>query len=186
MPGSRQMPDVAGGENLKLLVVDDEPIVHQMIDRIVESSDLPVTVAGRASSGEDAMRLCAEVCPDICILDILMGEMTGLELAARLAEAGFAVGLLHHKTIPSDFPTLAGLSLRMMGAVCAAADLIVAVDTAAFHWGGILGRPTIGIFNVNDGAAYCRYYPTARFVQTCAQPCINVRYGPGEGTSPKH
>jgi len=29
------MPDVAGGENLKLLVVDDEPIVHQMIDRIV-------------------------------------------------------------------------------------------------------------------------------------------------------
>lgn len=108
------------------------------------------------------------------------------ELAARLAEAGFAVGLLHHKTIPSDFPTLAGLSLRMMGAVCAAADLIVAVDTAAFHWGGILGRPTIGIFNVNDGAAYCRYYPTARFVQTCAQPCINVRYGPGEGTCPKH
>ncbi len=80
------MPDVAGGENLKLLVVDDEPIVHQMIDRIVESSDLPVTVAGRASSGEDAMRLCAEVCPDICILDILMGEMTGLELAARLAD----------------------------------------------------------------------------------------------------
>jgi hypothetical protein len=74
----------------------------------------------------------------------------------------------------------------MMGAVCAAADLIVSVDTAAFHWGGILGRPTLGIFNVNDGAAYCRYYRTARAVQTCATPCINVRYGQGEGTCPQH
>ena len=69
-----------------------------------------------------------------------------------------------------------------VGAVCAAAELIVSVDTAAFHWGGILGRPTLGLFNVNDGATYCRYYPTARAVQLCETPCINTKYR----TCPKH
>ncbi len=107
-------------------------------------------------------------------------------LAQRLQAEGWDVLLFHNRAISSDVPTLANLSLRMMGAACAAADLIVAVDTAAFHWGGILGRPTIGIFNVNDGAAYCRYYTSAHFVQTCARPCINVRYGPGDGTCPLH
>lgn len=106
-------------------------------------------------------------------------------IADVLVKDGWAPALLHDRRFPVGLPMLTGLSYRVMGAVCAIADLIVSVDTAAFHWGGILGRPTIGIFNINDGAAYCRYYPTARPVQTCATPCINVRYGPGEGTCPQ-
>jgi hypothetical protein len=108
------------------------------------------------------------------------------ELAEQLRKDRWAVVLLHDRRFPVAVPMVTGLSYRMMGAVCALADMIVSIDTAAFHWGGILGRPTIGIFNVNGGAAYCRYYPTARAVQTCAQPCINVRYGEGDGTCPHH
>jgi hypothetical protein len=107
-------------------------------------------------------------------------------LAARLEAEGYAVILLHNRRVPHRLPTLFDLSLRQMGAACAAADLIVSVDTAAYHWGGILGRPTVGIFNVNNGAAYAKYYPTATIAQTCPTPCINVRYGPGEGTCPLH
>ena len=108
------------------------------------------------------------------------------DLASGLIRDGWAVALLHDRRFPVALPMLSGLSYRLMGAACAAADLIISVDTAAFHWGGILGRPTVGIFNVNDGAVYCRYHPTARFVQTCATPCINVRYGEGAGTCPAH
>lgn len=79
-------PEQRPEELYRLMVVDDEPIVHQMIERVVESSDLPVTVAARAESGEQALQLCSEVAPDICILDILMDEMSGLELAARLSD----------------------------------------------------------------------------------------------------
>ena len=106
------------------------------------------------------------------------------ELGSALRRDGWAVAVLHDRRFPIALPMLAGLSSRMMGAVCAVSDLLVSIDTAAFHWGGILGRPTVGIFNVNDGAAYCRYYPTARPAQACARPCINVRYGEGEGTCP--
>jgi hypothetical protein len=106
------------------------------------------------------------------------------DLANGLVRDGWAVALLHDRRFPVALPMLSGLSCRMMGAACAAADLIIAVDTAAFHWGGILGRPTVGIFNINNGEAYGRYYPSARCVQTCAMPCINVRYGDGDGTCP--
>ena len=88
----------------------------------------------------------------------------------------YTVHLIHSERLPLSGPQVAGLGLREMGAVCAAADLILSVDTSVFHWGGILGRPSIGIFNVNDGATYCKYYPTARWVQTCDTPCINVKY----------
>ena len=99
-------------------------------------------------------------------------------LATGLTAKGWAVRLLHPQRVPAPVPTLAGLSIRQMGAVCSVADLIVSVDSAAFHWGGILRRPTVGIFNSNEGVAYCRYYPTASPVQTCSTPCIhNIRWG---------
>jgi hypothetical protein len=107
-------------------------------------------------------------------------------LAGRLGREGWDVRLLHNRQAPCAIPTLSSLSYRQMGAVCAVADLIISVDTATFHWGGILGRPTIGVFNVNDGVTYCRYYPTARPVQTCPTPCINVRYSQANGGCPKH
>lgn len=97
-------------------------------------------------------------------------------LHTRLQADGWAVALLYKEPVASGLPILEGLSYRQMGAACAVADLIVSVDTAAFHWGGILGRPTLGVFNVNDGATYARYYPTASIVQTCDTPCLNTRY----------
>lgn len=131
-----------------------------------------------------ARRLLAQALPGrgpVCLLAPFTASPTKnypwvAELAAGLAGRGYRVGLLHNAPVPGPVPTLTGLSLRQMGAACAAADLIVAADTAAFHWGGILGTRTVGIFNVNSGEAYCRYYPTAVPVQTCATPCINVRY----------
>lgn len=99
------------------------------------------------------------------------------ELAERLTTHGWDLRLLYPSPLPGPVPTLAGLSLRMMGAVCAVADLIVSTDTAAYHWGGILGRPTVAFFNSQLGTNHCRDYPTVHPVQTCATPCIhNVRW----------
>jgi hypothetical protein len=108
------------------------------------------------------------------------------EVARKLKADGWAPALLYQSPVPGSLPTLSGLSIRQMGAVCSVADLIVSTDTAAFHWGGVLGRPTIGIYSINDGATYAKYYPTARVVQTCDTPCIMSRYAPGGINCPKH
>jgi len=108
------------------------------------------------------------------------------ELWAALKHDGWTPVGLHSGDVPG-IASLRSLTIRQMGAACAAADVVISVDTATFHWGGILGRPTVGVFNVNDGATYCRYYPTAVAVQTCDTPCINVRYGNRNGNGcPKH
>ena len=108
------------------------------------------------------------------------------ELAGCLVADGWDVRLLHPVPLPGPAPTLAGLSFRMMGAVCAVADLIVSTDTAAYHWGGICRRPTVAFFNSQLGVNHCRDYPTVHPVQTCATPCIhNVRWG-GDNESCPH
>lgn len=70
----------------KLLVVDDEPIVHRMIERIVHASELPLDMVGAFSSGAEALAAAAELRPHICLLDIEMSEMNGLELARHLID----------------------------------------------------------------------------------------------------
>jgi hypothetical protein len=108
------------------------------------------------------------------------------DLADRLTADGWAVRLLHDRTIPGPVATLSGLSLRMMGAVCSVADLIVSTDTAAYHWGGICGRPTVAFFNSQLGVNHCRDYPTVHPVQTCATPCIhNIRWGGDTESCPR-
>lgn len=73
-------------DKCRILIVDDEPIVHRMIERIVEGSDLPLVIVGTFTSGTEALAAVPELRPHICLLDIEMGEMNGLELANRLID----------------------------------------------------------------------------------------------------
>ncbi|MDD2486185.1 MAG: response regulator [bacterium] len=69
-----------------LMSVDDEPIVHDMVARILKRSHLPVRVCASAGSGREALQLAETTYPDICLLDIHMEGMDGLELAGRLKD----------------------------------------------------------------------------------------------------
>jgi len=75
-----------GSEVCRLIIVDDEPIVHRMVAQIIDQSDLPVTVAGAFASGPEALAAASELSPDIALLDIQMDEMNGLELAHNISE----------------------------------------------------------------------------------------------------
>jgi len=71
-------------DNYRLIVVDDEPIVHQMMKRIVDESGLPISIAGFACSAKQALEMVRVIRPHICLLDIQMAEMNGLELAVQM------------------------------------------------------------------------------------------------------
>lgn len=98
-------------------------------------------------------------------------------VAEKLAESGFAVRLLGEPTKLPGQTVIKAQDPREFLALVKGADLVVAVDSAALHAAGIMGVRCLGLFNINDGATYTRYYPTVRPLDLCVQgaPCIMAR-----------
>src|SRR5881394_3071505 len=67
----------------KLLLIDDETDVQYSFQRIFDSPEIELTTA---SSGEEALRLLPKVKPDLVMMDVRMGGMTGLETLRRIRQ----------------------------------------------------------------------------------------------------
>jgi len=67
----------------KLLLIDDEADVQYSFRRIFDSPGMEVTTA---SSGEEGLRLIPKVKPDLVLMDIRMGGMTGIETLRQLRQ----------------------------------------------------------------------------------------------------
>ena len=64
----------------KVLVVDDDPSIHKLIQRLVSSKYL----VWDAYDGEEALGLISEKKPDLIILDLMMPKLSGIEVCQRL------------------------------------------------------------------------------------------------------
>lgn len=70
---------------LKLLLVDDHTVFREGISALLDLED-DMEVVGGASRGEEALRLAAELHPDVILLDIAMPDMDGIEICQRLKD----------------------------------------------------------------------------------------------------
>lgn len=81
-----------GPRRVRLLVVDDHPVVRSGIAGMV-SSEADLVVVGEAADGEQAVALVAELAPDVVLMDLRMPGVDGVEAARRIASgAGTAHG----------------------------------------------------------------------------------------------
>ncbi len=63
---------------ISILIVDDHEVVRNGIRSYLET--LPdFSVVGEAASGEEAVRLVAELIPDVVLMDLIMPGMDGIE-----------------------------------------------------------------------------------------------------------
>ncbi len=67
----------------KLLLIDDEADVQYSFQRIFDSPEVELTTA---SSGEEGLRLIPKLKPDLVIMDVRMGGMSGLETLRRIRQ----------------------------------------------------------------------------------------------------
>src|SRR5438105_4915825 len=67
----------------KLLLIDDEADVQYSFQRIFASPEIELATA---SSGEEGLKLVPKLKPDLVIMDVRMGGMTGLETLRRLRQ----------------------------------------------------------------------------------------------------
>ena len=67
----------------KLLLIDDEEDVQYSFRRIFDSPEIQLTTA---SSGEEALKIIPKLKPDLVLMDIRMGGMTGIETLRKLRQ----------------------------------------------------------------------------------------------------
>jgi len=77
---------------LRSLIVDDNESFLEVARGLLEQEGL--RVAGVASTPADALRQVQAVDPDIVLVDVFLGEESGLELARRLVDDGQTVILV--------------------------------------------------------------------------------------------
>jgi two-component system, NarL family, response regulator NreC len=65
-----------------IVLADDHPIVRQGISGLLESEP-GFVVVGEAGDGREAVELVERLQPDIAILDLMMPELNGMEVARR-------------------------------------------------------------------------------------------------------
>jgi PAS domain S-box-containing protein len=76
MPSSAHRP-------IKILAIDDEPVIRDSIASYLEDSGFKVLQAG---DGKEGLSLCREQAPDLILLDLRMPEMDGLAFLETLQE----------------------------------------------------------------------------------------------------
>lgn len=66
-----------------ILVVDDNPAIRKLLCRMFEDEQ-HYALCGEASTGEEAIRMAAELKPDLIVLDFSMPGMNGIETARQI------------------------------------------------------------------------------------------------------
>jgi len=78
---------------VKILVVDDEAAVRESLRRALQLEGYDVELASNGAEALDRLRSHASE-PDAIVLDVLMPEVDGLEVARRLRRGGSSVPIL--------------------------------------------------------------------------------------------
>jgi DNA-binding response OmpR family regulator len=126
-----------GPAGTSLLVVDDDAFIARLLEIECSAAGYDVRTAG---SGDRALELARQRCPDLILADVMMPNMDGFELTRRLRmderTAGAKVILLTARGLSAD---------RLEGFAVGADDYVIKpFDTPELlaRIGEVLARPT--------------------------------------------
>mgnify|MGYP001094793400 FL=1 len=91
----------------KLLVVDDEPSLQDIVATSMRFLGYRVSVAG---TGREAVRRATEENPDLIILDVMLPDFDGLEVMRRVRAAGVDAGVVFLSARDTPTDKIAGLT----------------------------------------------------------------------------
>jgi DNA-binding NarL/FixJ family response regulator len=70
-------------KNLRILIADDHALVRQGLRSVLEAQT-GWSVCGEAQNGREAVKLALKLRPDICLLDVTMPELNGLDATRQI------------------------------------------------------------------------------------------------------
>ena len=141
------------GSEVRVLLVDDQELIRTALSMVM--ADLAdVEVIGEAASGEEAVRLTAELAPDVVVMDIRMPGMDGIEATRRITRAETEARVVVLTTFDDDAYVYGALRAGASGFLVkdmALDDIIAAVRVVAA--GDALIAPSVTRRLIHDFAA---------------------------------
>ncbi|MEU5823956.1 response regulator transcription factor [Streptomyces sp. NPDC047803] len=95
------MSGPATADVIRVLLADDQPLVRTAL-RMVMADTPDIEVVGEAGTGEEAVRLTAQLAPDVLVMDIRMPGMDGIGATERIAAQGGAAHVVVLTTFDDD------------------------------------------------------------------------------------
>lgn len=120
---------------IRILVVDDHPIVRQGLKTLLEGH-AGWEVIGEASDGAEALEKAKDLSPDVMVLDVTMPRMNGLEACRLLRRQSPSLEILFVTQHDSPQMMREALEAGARGYVVksnAARDLLAAVEAVSQH-----------------------------------------------------
>jgi DNA-binding NarL/FixJ family response regulator len=102
------------GSTIRLLIVDDHPVVRDGLTGMFASAP-DVEVVGQASDGSEAVRLALATRPDVILMDLRMPGMDGVTAITELARHGHAARVLVLTTYDTDSYVLPAIEAGATG-----------------------------------------------------------------------
>jgi len=102
------MPKKKGSSELNILIVDDDENIRIVLSRSLSQMGYHVSMA---KSGEEALSILQRSFFHIVITDIMMGEMTGIELLNQIKELNSLMQIYvmtAHSTLPHVIQAMKG------------------------------------------------------------------------------
>jgi CheY-like chemotaxis protein len=111
---SDAMSEVQAPSRVRLLLVDDEPDMRLML-RLHLGEDPRFEIVGEAADGQEALECCAELGPDVIVLDVRMPRLDGVAalplLRERCPDAKLALFTAFAETVDGEVVRSHGASL---------------------------------------------------------------------------
>ena len=92
----------------KVLIVDDDPSICKLLEKVMHSNDLETTVA---DSGQAALHLLKNHAYDMILMDVMLGDMEGFEVIKALRSQGIKTPVMIVSGRNEDYDSLYGLSI---------------------------------------------------------------------------
>jgi DNA-binding NarL/FixJ family response regulator len=99
---------------VRVLIVDDQALFREALATLLEVQP-EICVVGEAGNGEQAVRLSAELCPDVVLMDLRMPVLDGIAATDRLRVEQPGVRVLALTTFDDDADVFAALRAGAVG-----------------------------------------------------------------------
>jgi two-component system OmpR family response regulator len=95
-------------ENIKVLVVDDEPSIRDLLSRQLRFAGFSVAAV---SNGNDAVLAAEKSTPDIILLDVMLPDMNGFSVTKAIRAKGIEVPVLFLSARDEEADRVTGLTV---------------------------------------------------------------------------